>query len=67
MLSSYGSYSKFSRDSLTFAYFPDTIKVRLQAMPAPAAGEAPMFRGAFDCFSKTCKSEGVRGDLECAG
>eukprot|EP01086_Lenisia_limosa_P013329 TRINITY_DN42344_c0_g1_i1.p1 TRINITY_DN42344_c0_g1~~TRINITY_DN42344_c0_g1_i1.p1 ORF type:complete len:304 (-),score=48.99 TRINITY_DN42344_c0_g1_i1:35-946(-) len=45
--------------ALTVAGHPlDTIKVRLQAMPAPAAGEAPMFRGAFDCFSKTCKSEG---------
>nr|CAB3266172.1 mitochondrial carnitine/acylcarnitine carrier protein-like [Phallusia mammillata] len=39
----------------------DTIKVRLQTMPAPAPGKAPLFTGTWDCFIKTIKYEGVRG------
>jgi solute carrier family 25 (mitochondrial carnitine/acylcarnitine transporter), member 20/29 len=37
----------------------DTIKVRLQTMPAP--GAKPLYSGTYDCFSKTIKNEGVRG------
>ncbi|XP_037958100.1 congested-like trachea protein [Teleopsis dalmanni] len=39
----------------------DTIKVRLQTMPTPKPGEAPLYRGTFDCAAKTIKNEGVRG------
>ncbi|CAK8677474.1 unnamed protein product [Clavelina lepadiformis] len=39
----------------------DTIKVRLQTMPTPAPGQAPMFTGTWDCFTKTIKHEGFRG------
>ncbi|XP_055386163.1 congested-like trachea protein [Condylostylus longicornis] len=39
----------------------DTIKVRLQTMPIPAAGQAPLYAGTFDCASKTIKNEGFRG------
>ncbi|XP_003382431.1 PREDICTED: mitochondrial carnitine/acylcarnitine carrier protein-like [Amphimedon queenslandica] len=39
----------------------DTIKVRLQTMPPPQPGEAPLFKGTFDCAYKTFKFEGVRG------
>ncbi|XP_065358413.1 congested-like trachea protein [Calliphora vicina] len=39
----------------------DTIKVRLQTMPRPAPGEAPMFKGTFDCAAKTIKHEGFLG------
>jgi len=39
----------------------DTIKVRLQTMPLPKPGEAPMYTGAADCVKKTIKLEGVTG------
>lgn len=39
----------------------DTIKVRLQTMPKPAPGEPPMFKGTFDCLSKTVRKEGFFG------
>lgn len=39
----------------------DTIKVRLQTMPKPKPGEAPLFTGTFDCFMKTVRKEGFFG------
>lgn len=36
----------------------DTVKVRLQTMPKPAPGEAPIFTGALDCVKKTVAKEG---------
>lgn len=39
----------------------DTIKVRLQTMPVPKAGEKPLYAGTLDCFQKTVKNEGFRG------
>lgn len=39
----------------------DTIKVRLQTMPMPKPGEAPMYAGTMDCVLKTVKLEGFRG------
>ncbi|XP_074644437.1 mitochondrial carnitine/acylcarnitine carrier protein-like [Tubulanus polymorphus] len=39
----------------------DTIKVRLQTMPIPAAGENPVYSGTFDCAKKTIQLEGIRG------
>ncbi|XP_014259579.1 mitochondrial carnitine/acylcarnitine carrier protein [Cimex lectularius] len=39
----------------------DTIKVRLQTMPKPLAGESPMYRGTFDCAKKTVQKEGFSG------
>ncbi|XP_065197821.1 mitochondrial carnitine/acylcarnitine carrier protein-like [Sycon ciliatum] len=39
----------------------DTIKVRIQTMPLPAAGEKPMYAGSMDCLNQTVKKEGVRG------
>ena len=36
----------------------DTIKVRLQTMPKPAPGQAPMYAGTFDCAKKTVTREG---------
>ncbi|XP_054742366.1 congested-like trachea protein isoform X2 [Anastrepha obliqua] len=39
----------------------DTIKVRLQTMPRPAPGEAPLYKGTFDCAAKTIRNEGVKG------
>jgi solute carrier family 25 carnitine/acylcarnitine transporter 20/29 len=39
----------------------DTLKVRLQTMPTPAPGEAPMYTGMVDCVRKTVKSEGPLG------
>ncbi|KAL6058806.1 Mitochondrial carnitine/acylcarnitine carrier protein [Balamuthia mandrillaris] len=47
---------------LVFAGHPlDTIKVRLQTMPKPAPGQAPLFTGALDCAVKTVKQEGIKG------
>lgn len=37
------------------------MKVRIQTMPTPVAGERPQFRGTFDCVSKTFRNEGIRG------
>ncbi|CAG5127154.1 unnamed protein product [Candidula unifasciata] len=39
----------------------DTVKVRLQTMPKPAAGQPPMFKGTFDCLMKTVTKEGFFG------
>lgn len=39
----------------------DTIKVRLQTMPKPAPGQAPLYRGTFDCAMKTVGREGFFG------
>lgn len=39
----------------------DTIKVRLQTMPIPKAGELPLYTGTYDCIKKTVAKEGVRG------
>lgn len=39
----------------------DTIKVRLQTMAIPKAGELPMYMGTWDCMKKTVRNEGVRG------
>lgn len=38
----------------------DLIKVRLQTMPIPAAGEAPLYTGMVDCAKKTMARDGVR-------
>lgn len=37
------------------------IQVRLQTMPVPAAGIAPLYRGTYDCAKKTVQREGFRG------
>ncbi|EDV99017.1 GH13279 [Drosophila grimshawi] len=39
----------------------DTIKVRLQTMPLPAAGQPPRYKGIVDCTVKTFRAEGLRG------
>lgn len=39
----------------------DTIKVRLQTMPVPEKGVAPIYKGTFDCAKKTVQREGFRG------
>jgi len=39
----------------------DTIKVRLQTMPIPEAGQPPRYTGAADCVMKTVKLEGIKG------
>lgn len=39
----------------------DTIKVRLQTMPLPKPGEAPLFTSGLDCAIKTLKKEGPFG------
>eukprot|EP00172_Hildenbrandia_rubra_P003878 Plantae.Rhodophyta-Hildenbrandia_rubra.ctg6799.p1 GENE.Plantae.Rhodophyta-Hildenbrandia_rubra.ctg6799~~Plantae.Rhodophyta-Hildenbrandia_rubra.ctg6799.p1 ORF type:complete len:306 (+),score=47.19 Plantae.Rhodophyta-Hildenbrandia_rubra.ctg6799:611-1528(+) len=39
----------------------DTIKVKLQNMPKPAAGEAPLYTGAMDATRKTIAQEGSLG------
>ncbi|KAK6748030.1 hypothetical protein RB195_000942 [Necator americanus] len=36
----------------------DTVKVRLQTMPRPKPGEAPMYTGALDCVKRTVAKEG---------
>jgi len=36
----------------------DTVKVRLQTMPVPGPGQAPLYAGAMDCVKKTVKAEG---------
>ncbi|KAH8376684.1 hypothetical protein KR093_000899 [Drosophila rubida] len=47
--------------SVLTGYPLDTIKVRLQTMPLPAAGEPPQYKGIIDCAVKTFSTEGVRG------
>lgn len=39
----------------------DLIKVKLQTMPTPAPGEAPMYTGMGDVFRKTIAADGPRG------
>jgi len=39
----------------------DTIKVRLQTMPTPAPGQAPLYTGTWDCIKKIFAKEGPRG------
>lgn len=47
---------------LVFAGHPlDTIKVRLQTMPRPKVGEAPLYRGTWDCCTQIVKKEGPLG------
>ena len=47
---------------LVFAGHPlDTIKVRLQTMPKPAAGQKPLYAGTIDCFAKIVRKEGLVG------
>ncbi|XP_066452905.1 mitochondrial carnitine/acylcarnitine carrier protein [Eleutherodactylus coqui] len=47
---------------LVFAGHPlDTIKVRIQTQPKPAAGQLPLYSGTFDCFKKTLVNEGIKG------
>lgn len=36
-------------------------QVRLQTQPAPLPGEAPLFKGTFDCLFKTIRNEGFTG------
>ena len=37
----------------------DVVKSRLQQMPVPAPGEAPLYSGMKDCFVKSIKAEGI--------
>lgn len=39
----------------------DTVKVRLQDMPKPKPGEAPLYKGALDCAKQTVKKDGPLG------
>lgn len=39
----------------------DTMKVRLQTMPNPAPGQAPMYTGTLDCAKKIFAKEGPKG------
>ncbi|XP_076056587.1 carnitine/acylcarnitine carrier protein colt, mitochondrial isoform X2 [Oratosquilla oratoria] len=39
----------------------DTIKVRLQTQPKPEPGQSLLYKGTWDCASKTVRKEGVRG------
>ncbi|XP_055334629.1 mitochondrial carnitine/acylcarnitine carrier protein-like [Paramacrobiotus metropolitanus] len=39
----------------------DTIKVRLQTQPKVGLAQVPLYRGTWDCFQKTIKTEGVLG------
>ncbi|KAG8237122.1 hypothetical protein J437_LFUL008174 [Ladona fulva] len=39
----------------------DTIKVRLQCMPVPNPGEAPLYRGTWDCAKKIILQNGAKG------
>lgn len=36
----------------------DTVKVRLQTMPAPQPGTQALYNGAFDCAKKTIAKNG---------
>lgn len=36
----------------------DTVKVRLQTMPAIQPGTQPLYKGALDCVKKTVAKEG---------
>lgn len=39
----------------------DTIKVRLQTMPKPGPNESALYKGTFDCLTKTVSKEGFLG------
>ncbi|KAF9316426.1 Mitochondrial carrier protein ymc2 [Podila horticola] len=39
----------------------DTVKVRLQTMPAPLPGQAPKYTGTLDCVKQTLAKEGLKG------
>ncbi|KAF9160094.1 Mitochondrial carrier protein ymc2 [Actinomortierella ambigua] len=39
----------------------DTVKVRLQTMPAPLPGQPPKYTGTLDCVKQTLSKEGIRG------
>ncbi|RHY53605.1 hypothetical protein DYB34_003425 [Aphanomyces astaci] len=39
----------------------DLIKVNMQTMPAPKAGEAPLYASATDCARKIIAKDGVKG------
>ncbi|KAF9334746.1 Mitochondrial carrier protein ymc2 [Podila minutissima] len=39
----------------------DTVKVRLQTMPAPLPGQAPKYTGTLDCVKQTLAKEGIKG------
>ncbi|KAG0052497.1 Mitochondrial carrier protein ymc2 [Linnemannia elongata] len=39
----------------------DTVKVRLQTMPTPLPGQAPLYNGTLDCVKKTLSKEGIKG------
>lgn len=39
----------------------DTVKVRIQTMPAPISGQPPQFSGMIDCILKTVRSDGPLG------
>ncbi|XP_050414699.1 mitochondrial carnitine/acylcarnitine carrier protein [Patella vulgata] len=39
----------------------DMIKVRIQTMPRPPPGQAPLYAGTFDCAMKIVKKEGFFG------
>lgn len=39
----------------------DTLKVRLQTMPLPSPGQAPLYTGTWDCTKKIMAKEGPRG------
>lgn len=41
-------------------YYIYIAQVRLQTMPI-VPGQAPLYRGTWDCLTKTVKLEGVRG------
>ena len=39
-------------------FFLNFFQVRLQTMPVPGPGQAPLYAGAMDCVKKTVKAEG---------
>lgn len=38
----------------------DLVKVNMQTMPVPKAGEAPMYTSGIDCARKMIAKDGVR-------
>lgn len=38
----------------------DLVKVNIQTMPTPKAGEPPMYTSAMDCARKMVAKDGVR-------
>lgn len=39
----------------------DTVKVKMQSMKAPAAGQRPQYSGAMDVVRQVVRAEGIRG------